>query len=229
MLFDHSSTTQLPITIPVDAEHSNLRLAVIGIFLLGWIAIALVIGFLIPSGNLNLIAIIAGLVLAGLLTQLIEKRLKRYWPSGRIVQVNLDGVKIMLRGEVQQHIDTHKPANMLLWHFQIKRRSRVPKGWFMVACALEQENLYLPVYTFMSPAQFKALENSDHFTALTSEKNDKMENVGKFNLRLAGEQRRLRQAEDERWRNGAEMTVSDFQVYLDKLKWNFAAWLPADF
>jgi hypothetical protein len=227
MVIQENSPT-LSTTIPVDAEHGSLRLAVAVIFLVGWVLFAVILSFLIPSSGLNLIAIVGGLVITTLLTQALEKNLKHRWPSGREVSIDPDGVRVMTGGQVQRHIEGNKPANVLLWRFEIKRRTRVPKGWYMIACALEQENVYLPVYTFVSPDQFKALENGERFTALVSEKDENMQNVGKYNLRLAGEQRRLRLAEDERWRNGAEMTPQDFQTYLEKLKWNFAEWMATD-
>ena len=47
-------------------------------------------------------------------------------------------------------------------------------------------------------------------------------------LRLAGEQRRLRDAENHRWMFGAEMTPPDFITYLTRLNTQFPEWMPVN-
>ena len=128
--------------------------------------------------------------------------------------------------KVQNDIDANQRVNVLLWRFQINRRSRVPKGWFMVACALEQDNLYLPVYTFMSLKDLENIKNSTgHFTLLQSQKEAKKQ--GNDNMRLAGEQRRLHTAESARWMEGAEMTQADFMALIRQLQEQYPQWMPS--
>jgi hypothetical protein len=134
-----------------------------------------------------------------------------------------------VKGEkVQNDIDARQQVNVLLWRFQINRRSRVPKGWFMVACALEQDELYLPVYTFLSPKDLENIKNStSHFILLQSQK--EIKNQSNSNMRLAGEQRRLHTAESARWMEGAEMTSSDFMILIQQLQEQYPQWMPSIF
>ena len=138
-------------------------------------------------------------------------------------------IKLIDRGG-EQKIDAEKQVNVLLWRFTIKRRSRVPKGWYMVACALQQvdqEETYLAVYTFMSPDAFDALKTG-HFTMLVSQKESEKSESTRHgqDLRLMGEQRRLHAAESARWMNGAEMTNDDFINFIRQLQEQFPQWMP---
>ena len=108
-----------------------------------------------------------------------------------------------------------------------RRRSRVPKGWHMLACALEQDGRFLSVYTLISPAQFKNLEQAEKFTALQVKRDDDKSPTrrGRDDMILAGEQRRLLLAENRRWTEGAEMSPDDFNRFLDQLAHMFPEWL----
>ncbi|MFN8450305.1 MAG: hypothetical protein U0521_17390 [Anaerolineae bacterium] len=84
----------------------------------------------------------------------------------------------------------------------------------MLACALQFESSYLTVYTFMSPSHESFSLSAGQFKKLISQRKGKREDDMREDLRLAGEQRRLRDAENHRWMYGAEMTPSDFTTYL---------------
>ena len=45
-------------------------------------------------------------------------------------------------------------------------------------------------------------------------------------LRAAGEERRLRAAEEFRWISGAEMPYDDFIRYVEQIKAGFPEWAP---
>lgn len=213
-------------TAPVDPEHSAVRLAVIGLFIAGWALGFFVLNTLISSQGLNIIAILISFALAALMTQQVERVLKRRWPSGRVLQAADSHIQLVHRGRVQQEINTSQQVNALTWRFTIRRRSRVPKGWYMVACALEQDELYLPVYTFMSPRDFDQLNAGSHFTQLVGRKELNAGSAAQGDLRMAGEQRRLHMAENARWNFGAEMTPDDFKRYVSWLQGRFPQWMP---
>lgn len=219
--------TQETLVIPVDPEHSALRLAVIGIFIVLGGIIFFTLNALIPSQGFNILALIASFIITALLTQQIEHLLKTRWPSGRTVRIAPDRVQIARRGRTEQEIITGQQVNVLSWRFEVRRRSRVPKGWYMVACALEQDDNYIPVYTFMSPQSFDQLNAGGHFTRLASQKELNANNGAQGNLRMAGEQRRLHTAENARWFTGAEMSSDDFQHYIRRLQEQFPQWMPA--
>lgn len=218
------------LTIPVDPEHSAMRLTVIGLFIAVWVLTFFIINALIPAEGFNVIAIIVSFGLTALLTQQIERALKQRWPSGRVLQAAGERVQIAQRGRVQHEIRTNQQVNVLTWRFEIRRRSRVPKGWYMVACALEQDDTYIPVYTFMSPKDFEQLNAGGHFAHLISRKELNASSGGTHgDLRMAGEQRRLHMAESARWHSGAEMTVEDFKRYVSWLQGRYPQWMPAVF
>lgn len=213
----------------VDAEHGRLRLAVVVVFGLSAVAGYLLINGLLPSDGLNILALLGGFVVAYGVTALFERTLKQRWPSGRAVEVDNDGVRLMQHGKVQAAVSADKPTMTLLWRFQTKRRSRVPKGWYLLACALEQDDAHISVYTLMSPDQFKKLDRAERFKQLKAKTDtNATTSRGRDDLLLAGEQRRLLQAENQRWQDGAEMSVDDFTAYLDAISTGFPSWVRSE-
>jgi len=210
--------------IPVDPEHGALRFTMIVLFMGLLVVSYLLISLVIPSESINIIAVLGALALTFVVLQFVEKQLKKRWTSGRAVQITEEGIQVVTKGKVQETIDPQQQVNVLKWHFKIKKRARVPKGWYVVACALEQEGRYLPVYTFMSPKQYEQLEIGKHFPALMSKKDMKGQDAER-DLRLAGQQRRLHTAEEFRWNEGAEMSVEDFNLYLGRLQTLFPKWM----
>jgi hypothetical protein len=175
---------------------------------------------------LSLLAVLVGFGIAYGVTALTERFLKTRWPSGRAVQIDKEGVKLVKKGNVQQEILAEDPAITLLWSFKIAKRARVPKGWSMLACALQFESQYLAVYTFMSPAQLEAYPAAEQFKTLVGKRKGKDD--AREDLRVAGEQRRLHDAENNRWLFGAEMTPPDFVTYVARRKTQFPEWMPVN-
>jgi hypothetical protein len=219
-----SDAVQNP-TFAVDTEHSALRFTIMLVFIVGWFISYMILNALVPSQGLNIIAIVVSFILTAVGTQQIERVLKQRWPSGRTLTLDHNTIKLSDRNNTQQ-IDANQQVNVLMWRFEIKRRSRVPKGWYMVACALEQEDTYLAAYTFMSPETFDALKTS-HFTVLPSLKETEKTQGVRNDIRLMGEQRRLHAAENARWMNGAEMTNDDFIAFVRQLQAQFPQWMPS--
>jgi hypothetical protein len=215
------------LVIPVDREHSAMRLAIVLTFIAVWIVGFIIFSYLIPNEGFSLLAVLLGFALAYGVTALLERYLKTRWPSGRVVQVDKDGVKILYKSKQQHEMLSEDPVNTHFWTFKISKRARVPKGWSMLACALEYENEYLTVYTFMSPNQLSTLESADDFKKLIAKRKGKSQDDAREDLRIAGEQRRLRDAENHRWMFGAEMTPNDFITYITRLKTQFPEWIPA--
>lgn len=208
---------------PVDPEHGMLRLAVILTFILSGIFTYILITLVFPQGEaINLLGVAIAIGAAMLLTRAVEGGLKRRWPSGRTFEIDGPTVRLTGRGTPTE-IDGSQHVNVLAWRFTISRRTRVPKGWFVVALALHQGDIYLPVYTFMSPDEFSRLPLNSHFTMLTPAKRE-----DRGDLRLAGQQRRLRTAEYARWNDGGELSKAHFIEALDALGRAFPAWMISE-
>jgi hypothetical protein len=99
----------------------------------------------------------------------------------------------------------------------------MPRGWYVIACALQQDDVYLPVYTFASPAQADELKKLKQFTELQGDKG-KASAAKAESLRLAGEQRRLRVAEEHRWHDGGELNLADFETFIKHLNELYVRW-----
>jgi hypothetical protein len=213
------------VMIPVDPEPSGLRMALVGIFLLATIVAYVLSTRFATTGVCNPLGLFIALGAGGAVMYLAEKWLKPRWKTSRFVHLTATSLRVLSKGKPSRVIDPTMQVNVLMWHFQIKRRTRVPKGWYVVALALEQDEDYLPVYTLLSPESFADLSGSDQFTKLSSRK-ELSQLQDNSNLRKAGFQRRLHTAEFARGVEGAEMVPEDFETYLNWLQTHCSNWMP---
>jgi hypothetical protein len=226
-----SLTDQSTRVFRVDAEHGALRLSILVAFGIAWAIAFLIISALVPGQGLNLLAILLSFVAAYIVSLFLERTLKGRWHSGRAVEIDAQGVRLTEKGVTQEEMRADQEVKVLLWRFDINKRARVPKGWSMLACALEEDERYLPIYTFMSPSVLEEFEHRDRFKRLASKKDkpaatQSLREDASSTLRLAGEQRRLAAAEQHRWMHGAEMSSDDFKAYLSLIsnlhvEWTF--------
>jgi len=165
--------------------------------------------------------VIGAMVGSFVVSNITERLLVGRWKSGRVVKVDAHGVRTMQKERVQKSIDGGALANVLRWRFEVQKRARVPQGWFMIACALEQDDNFLVVYTFVSPKQLEDMEDAARYPLLLSKKDKKAEQ----DLRLAGVQRRLQTAENYRWAEGAEMKDKDFAAFMTRIQSQFPTWI----
>lgn len=208
------------LSLPVDPEHGGLRFAVLACFIGVGVLSFIIAGALLS--NLSFGLLISGAIGIGsavVVTRVVEARLKNRWPSGRTLDISPTAIRLALKGTTQRELDPTQHINVLMWRFTISRRTRIPKGWYVVAVALMQEGIYIPVYTFMSPEDFQALPLADQYAQLSAPKKQEAD------MRLAGQQRRLREAEVWRWNEGAEVTKEDFMTYFNHLQAHFPAWM----
>ena len=220
----NSSLKSQNIQLQVDREHSGLRLGMVGLFLAILVIVFIITNALVSSEGFNILAGLVAFGVAAIFTRLADPLMKRWWPSKRSLQMDSNGARLMLDDKVQAVIHAEATANVHYWRFKIPRRGRMPRGWYVVACALQQDDAYLPLYTFASPAQTENLNKIKPFTDLHSEKNNKAASAKGESLRLAGEQRRLRLAEEHRWQNGGELTVDDFETFIKQLNEQYVQW-----
>ena len=207
----------------VDSEHSGVRMVGCFTFLFGAIFSFLILNTIIPNGGLIIIG--AAIAIAVGLTYAADILSKKYWPSNRCIQFLGDLVQLTKSGTVQSEIDAGHNVNVLTWHFEARRHPRVPKGWYVVANALEQDDEYISAYSIVSPADFETLPLSRLSTRFERKKGKKDE---VRDLRKAGNIRRIEQAEFFRGEFGAEMSPEDYRAYLEYLADTYTSWMPKD-
>lgn len=220
----------LPVTYPLDREHGGLRAVVLLIFFAAGIGTFVITGALIVDSGLDLLSLILGIAAGFGAAWLAERLLRQIWPSGRTLTIAPDGMTLMRRGQIEAHRTSGEPVTALRWTFKITRRARVPKGWSLLAVALETaDQPPLIVYTLLSPKQVSAFARYDQFNVLLPRKQAAKTAAsplrGYDELRADGDQRRLRETEMLRWDFGAELLPDDFAATLDLLHVHFPDWM----
>ena len=224
----HSSlpldTPNLPATvmrIPVDPEHSGIRMAGCGTLILGFGVSVVVIS---QFGLQWVLTGILSIIVAVALTYVVDRFLRERWESGRYLAATPEQIAIQQHGTTEREIDPQKQVNVLSWRFTVPRSGRVKKGWYVVAMSLEQDGEYIPVYTFMSPDDFEAFKLGERFRLL-ERKRRKIRKDSEREMRVAGEQRRLMDAERDRGIYGAEMTAEQFTQFIGYLQQTYPQWM----
>ena len=205
----------------VDSEHSGVRMVGCLTFLLSGIASFFILNAILPEGGL--ITAGAAIALAVACTYGADYLSKRFWPSNRYLQFLGDLIQLTKSDQVQDEVDASQDVNLLMWHFEAKRHPRVPKGWYVVASALEQDENFIATYTIASPAAFDAMPLSRLSTFFQRKKGKKDESQDR---RKAGNSRRIARAEVHRSEYGAELSPEDYHAYLDYLADTYTDWMP---
>lgn len=208
----------------VDAEHAGVRTLGCITFLFGSVAGFFILNTIIPNGGLIVVGL--SIALAVGLTYTSDMLTKKYWPSTRYLQILDDVIRLVQKDITQSQVDPHQNVNFMMWHFEAPRHPRVPKGWYVVANALEQDGEYIVIYSIASPEDFEALPLSRLSTRYV--RKSKKSNDESRDLRKAGAIRRIEQAEFHRGELGAEMKLEDYQDYLDYLVDTYTSWMPKD-
>lgn len=220
----HTDESQV-LMLPVDPEPTSLRVILLAILFGGVVAGYFITNAIFSIQTCSILGVLGGLAVGVVSIQLAERFLKPRWKSNRYLRATYSAVEILKDDVVCTKIDLAQEAEVHLWYFEIPRRHRVPKGWFVVSIALEQNNIFLPVFTLASPQYFEELPLGRHFTKLTSRKD--MDRAAQGSLRVAGQQRRLIKAETARNLDGVEMLNPDFKTYLNWLIRYFPEWMPS--
>lgn len=209
---------------PVDIEHTGIRLAGCTTLILTTIVTFFIIDtFILPQGYL--LSIFGSLGVAALATYLMDNFLKGRWASGRVLHVNDERITLTRNEKIERVVDPTQHVNVLLWRFVVQKNQRVKKGWNVIACALEQDDTVLPIYAFVAPDDLEKLPLHDEFTLLEAKKAPSKGGSIR-DMRHAGEQRRLHDAERERGEDGAEMSLEHFTRFLETLQESFPKWMP---
>jgi hypothetical protein len=209
--------------LPVDPYPAAVRLfAALG-FIVGIVGGYVITAAYIGSGFCSPIGVIVGVVTGGIATIATERIARQLIPSKRFMHISDDKIAFVFNGKENRSIDPQSHVNATLWYFIIKRRSRVPKGWYMIAYALEQDDIFIPAFTLMSPETFEEFQYKDAFMQLKGSRKDYRDSE---DLRLAGKQRQLLIVETARSIDGVEMFNPEFEQSLTTLKARFPGWMP---
>ncbi len=224
---ESTARAALPARYLLDREHGGLRTAVLLLFIAAGAAAFFISGALIQDVGLDLLSILIGRSVGAGAAYLGERILKRIWPSGRVLLIDTAGVRLLRHTQTEAEMRIDQPVTALLWTFKTPRRSKVPKGWSLLACALEHDDIQLTVYTLMSPRQVEGYQRAGRFQLLKPrDRSAQTANPLRVDFSAESEQRRLREAEDLRWLRGAEMQPDDFIAYIDILFTHFPDWMP---
>lgn len=211
----------------VDHNHSKLRLTVLISIVLGFIGGA----FAAPplaraiSGLEHtslLIPLIGGAVVATAVAWVVERILKRVWPSGREIHLDGSGLVLQESNAANVELDQAKEIAVKSWSFAItNRRAWVRKGWYCVALRAQEGEGSITAYTFMSPERAAELPGwPGTFTQLLLSK--ELEDAPD----VYESQAHFRSAEEERWWIGAEMLPADFEGLVSWLAERVLYWPP---
>ena len=227
-LFADNSKNKPSHIIPVDTEHLGIRLFVpittvaslVGGYLLG----GAILQAIVPTASVMCLGIPMAIIVAAIALQFVDKVVKPRWTSGRhIVHDHQLTLVDNRRGKNKEIVfNWMQPLDYETWYFEIatKRKSRVPQGWYCTSLRLVQDNHVAIIYTFMSPDKARELTGfNDKFTLLQRQEKSgglSQSSVKKSAMQLSAQQKRLRQYENERWEDGAEVASEDFaQIIAD--------------
>lgn len=214
--------------ISVDPIHSGLRLAVLGSFF-GVGVLTFGAGLILVPNGTFLTILISGASAAGASVG-IERYLKNKWPSGREFLADKERIAIAKRGKIEAVVDATQQVNVLAWRFEVKKDSpRAKKGWHLLGLAFEQEDNTVIIYSAASPEDFKNMPLTSAFTRLEKPKNDKKTTLSSAGgVRLAGQQKRLYQAELIRQLMGGDMPFEQFVETIEFLQDKYPDWMITD-
>ncbi|GAB1420806.1 hypothetical protein MASR2M15_09290 [Anaerolineales bacterium] len=206
---------------PVDAEHSGVRLA--GCLTL-IISFAVILGIsLILFTQYLVLAFLVSAVLAGIITYILDKRIKKLLPSKRRIRIDDHQISLYKGDTLELSLDPQKQINLLYWRFPVPRAHRVPKGWWVTCIALDQDDTMLALYTFIDPKEFDSMPKVKEYIDLKTKKD--LEKLKSSDLKLAGIQRRLHEAERVRELNGAELAPEDYKEVIEYMQKRFGKWM----
>jgi len=214
--------------IPVDSEHFAIRLLVPVLVVVATVLTHLAGTWALDTfagDNTSALCVMLPLDLLVLLTSgiLMERVLKRLLPSKRSARLSSEAVTLTdARGNPPAVETVHwdRLLNVNSWYFVVRRRTRVPKGWYCMALHLLQDETALIFYTFMAPKDAEALAAFPSFVRLRP----RHEAETGADPRQIATQRRLLKLEDDRWKGGAEIAPADFAALVARLQTVVPGW-----
>lgn len=192
------------------------------------------------SADYILIAGVFSIFAAAFLLWLIDPVLKRFFPSGHKLSVDLqaDVMSHLFEGDVQVELDNRPDWQLTRWNFKMGRfvksgrERQIPRGWYCVAMLLTSGSKELVVFSYMQPRKQRALTRLANWEEISMYETIEDSGRGARNLPvmrpptvsdaipgklLVGEQGPIWLAERKRRQHGLEMTPKDFKQLFEYL------------
>lgn len=235
-----ASSQTHPTVLHADQEHAGLRTAVfvlLFVFLamafLGIQAVLRAVG----AVDYAFIASCGGALPVALGTVwVIEKLLKRYWPSGRSVTLIRDGIQMHTEAAAQWEMTQAHEPTALFWYFNLRgwqrggRERRVPRTWLCLAVELKSGKKEAVVYTFLPQNKVRSwLDREDGPRFHEIFPRDVYDNSLRSRLGgparpeipaavLTGKDGKYWLAERRRWTEGFELPPQAFAQFMDHIQ-----------
>jgi hypothetical protein len=240
------SDQQSPVTLHANKEHSGVRFVVIIVLAAAYFAAF--IGLNVILGRLNsaiadfaiVLSCILALPVALGFAAIIERYLKRSWPSGQRVDISDEGAVAYLVDDKVASFDWSARFTVLRWYFSIKgyalggRERRLSKNSYCVALQLQQDDNRFVVHSYLPQVRVAGMIEGKEFLKIEPAEYYQ----GGFVRRWAGSTDRPKIptsvlagregpywiAERRRWAEGLELEIGDFQAFLDMVAEKFVEW-----
>lgn len=238
-----TSSNARSIVLNADQEHAGLRagvlLIVIGGFVIGFFVFSAILGGPLFDGSLISsyaiplscgLALIAALAAAGA----GEALMKRYWPSGRRVAINDEGLQARLPEGKQVMLRWSGHVWAINWYFSLSgyprggRERRLTGRHVCLACQLQQDDARVVVYGYLKGAAAEAMLANEDFHQINPadfyEKNrlrrwrQAAERPQVPTNILTGKEGPYWLAEQRRWSDGIELTGQDFVTFWEAIR-----------
>ena len=227
-------STQFPITLPADPEHTGMRFVVPLIllisFVLGYLLVSAVLQRAFPEwGSVVFLSCLGALPIGLLVAGVSEMVLKRVWPSGREVIVRPDSVTLRRPNQPDKNVELNERLDLLWWTFPLSdyprggRERRMPRGHWCAAGQLQQNGERLVCFCFAPEERVRAWNDRYELRELDPE--DIYDTS--FQARMGapvrpdlpsdvitGDEGRHWLAERNRWHEGVELEPGDFETLL---------------
>lgn len=231
------------IVLNADQEHAGLRAGVlfivIGGFVIGFFVVSAILGSPLFDGSLVSayaiplscgLALIAALAAAGA----GEALMKRFWPSGRRVAIDDDGLLARLPEGKEVSLNWSSRVWAVKWYFALQgyprggRERRLTAQHVCVACQLQQDDARVIVYGYLKGAAAEEMLAGGDFHQINPA--DFYENNRLRRWRQAAERPQVPTnvltgkegpywlAEQRRWTDGIELTGQDFVVFWQAIR-----------
>lgn len=233
-------TNSRKVILHADREHAGVRYLVLAI-----LAIVFIVGFFLVNkylGSLTgslissyslVLSCLSGLVIGLIFAGAGEYFLKKFWPSGRMVTLDEFGAEVTLPEGQQITLDWSLRSYATKWQFALKgfprggREKRVPASYYCLACQVQQDEVRLIVYGYFPKKRAAQwLENGDFLEIKPGDyyEDNPLKRWTRSPDRpelpasaLTGKMGPYWMGERRRWTQGLELTVDDFETFLDKI------------